>query len=120
MKFEREIRILEKAVAQNDYVMARRVIELNIEKFNQPSIRNQLTLDAVTLINCVTSFNEKDQKNVFSRETQLIVQHINKLAQTGSFVTLKRYCSLQSSLLTDPKIYEQLSNDVKILIPQHQ
>lgn len=117
-KIDREIMILEKMVKKSDFVAARRIIELNLEKFKSPAIRQHLSIDTVTLINSVILFNEEDSKDVFSRETQLIIQYINKLAYQGSFPTLKRYCFLQSALLSNPKVYALLSSEAKILIPQ--
>lgn len=118
MKIDREVILLERYIAQSDFVQARRVIESNLEKFKSMRVRSQLSLETISLINSVVIFNEGDNKELFSRETQLIIQHINKLASSGDLTGLKRYVSFHESLLSNPRIYNMLNTDARILAPQ--
>lgn len=117
MKFDKEVHRLEKAISKSDFVEARRIIELNLDKFKDTSVRIHLKLDVLDFINTVLMLNETEEEATFSRETLLIIQHINKLAYDGSFNALKRYCSLHEKILYNPKIYNLLSDNAKFLIP---
>ena len=117
MKIDRERVLLERAIANSDFISARRIIEKDITKFNSLSVRKKLSLEALTLVNSVTLFNQEEYKDVFSRETHLIIQHINKLASNGGFQYFKRYCSLHDKLLSNPRIYSLLNLDAKALVP---
>ncbi|SOC18057.1 hypothetical protein SAMN05880501_11027 [Ureibacillus xyleni] len=116
MKIDRDILLLEKAIGKSDYSLARKIIELNEEKFKRPYIRSKLSMEALTLLNCVHDLNDESNKELYSRETQLIIRHINKLAYDCRFSEIKRFTFLQKDLLSNPKIYGALSSDAKALI----
>lgn len=116
MKMDREVVLLERAVGKNDYPQARKIIELHFDKFKKPFIRSKLSMQALALLNCVVDLNDEDNKELYSRETQLIIQHINKLAYDCRFSEIKRFTFLQKDLLSNPKIYNALSSDAKALI----
>ena len=117
MKFDKEVHRLEKAISKSDFVEARRIVELNLDKFKETSVRVHLKLDVLDFINTVLMLNETEYEATFSRETLLIIQHINKLAYDGDFNALKRYCSLHEKILSNPKIYNLLNDNTKFLIP---
>lgn len=116
MKLDREVMLLEKAVGKSDYPQARKIIELHLDKFKKPDVRSKLNMEALTLLNCVLSLNDDEHKEVYSRETQLIIQHINMLAREFRFAEIKRFSFLQKDLLSNPKIYNALNSDAKALI----
>ncbi|MEX3623526.1 hypothetical protein [Viridibacillus arvi] len=117
MKIDRDIIKLERSIAKSDFILARKIIENDLNKFLSPTVRKELSLEALSLVNSIVELNQDDNKEVYSRKTQLIVQHINKLAYNGQFQDLRRYCSLHEDLISNPKIYNILSADVKIIIP---
>lgn len=117
MKIDREIMMLEKTLAKSDFIHARSIIERNIHKFSSPTYRRQLSIEALTLMNSVILINSSENKEVYSRETLLIIQYINSLARNGRLQELKRYSLLQAKLLSNPKIYSSLCLDAKALIP---
>jgi len=112
--------MLEKSLGKSDFVYARKLIENNITKYNSPSVLSQVSIDTLAFINTIILLNENGNKEVFSRETQLIVQYINKLAYDGNFTQLKRYSELNKDLLSNPKVYNILSADAKVFIPKPQ
>ena len=116
MKLDREVVLLEKAIAKSDYPQARKLIELHLEKFKKPDVRSKLNMESLTLLNCVLSLNDEENKEIYSRETQLIIQHINMLAREFRFAEIKRFSFLQKDLLSNPKIYNALNSDAKALI----
>ncbi|RUL53561.1 hypothetical protein [Lysinibacillus antri] len=116
MIIDREILLLEKAIGRSDYPGARKILELHAEKFRRPHIRSKLNMEALALLNCVDELNNEDNKELYSRETQLIIQHINKLAYDCRFSEIKRFTFLQKDLLANPKIYNALNSDAKALI----
>lgn len=116
MKIDRDVLLLEKAISKSDYPQARKIIELNFEKFKNSFIRAKLSMEALTLVNCVIDFNDDANKAVYSRETQLIIQHINSLARDFRFAEIKRFSFLQKELLANPLIYNALNADAKALI----
>lgn len=122
MKIERGIILLERAIAHSDFVGARKIIEKDLNKFDSLSVRKKLSLEALALVNSVVLFNQEDykDKDVVSRETQLIIQHINKLAHNGEFQYIKRYCLMHEKLLSNPKVYAFLSANAKVLVPEPQ
>ena len=116
MKIDRDVALLEKSLEKGNLIKARTVIESNMKAFTSPAIRNQLSMMALTLVNIVVDMNEGVYKDIYSRETQLIIAHINKLARDCKFNDLKRYAFLQSELLSNLKVYDMLSADAKIFI----
>lgn len=49
-------------------------------------------MEALALVNVVLNFHgDADNKDVYSRETLLIIQHINKLARDFRFAEIKRF-----------------------------
>lgn len=117
MKIDREVQMLERAISQSDYPQARKIIELHIDKFKKQFVRSTLSMEALALVNVVLNFHgDADNKAVYSRETLLIIQHINKLARDFRFAEIKRFTFLQKELLSNPKIYDALSSDAKALI----
>ncbi|WP_010289898.1 hypothetical protein [Kurthia massiliensis] len=116
MKIDRHIVTLDRCVATGDLVQARKIIESNLDYFLTPRIRNQLRLDSVALINSIVQMKEHGGGEVFSRETQLIVQHINKLAQDGKIIEIIRYAKHQAELLANPKVYALLSTNAKAIL----
>ncbi|MCM3388757.1 hypothetical protein M3649_11500 [Ureibacillus chungkukjangi] len=117
MKIDREVQMLERAISQSDYPQARKIIELHIDKFKKQFVRSTLSMEALALVNVVLNFHgDADNKDVYSRETLLIIQHINKLARDFRFAEIKRFSFLQKELLSNPKIYDALSSDAKALI----
>lgn len=116
MKIDRDIISLEKAIGKSDYLQARKIIELNESKFKKPHIRSKLSMEALTLVNYVHDFNNEKNDELYSRETQLIIRHINKLAYNCEFSEIKRFTFLQKDLISNPKIYNALSSDAKALI----
>lgn len=118
MKIDREVVYLEKSIAKNDYASARTIIEYNIKKLTSPGIRSKLSMEALTFLNCVLELNDEKNRDLYSRETQLIIRHINSLAHDCKFVELKNFAFLQKELLSNPKIYDSLNEDAKIFIPQ--
>ncbi|PYF06667.1 hypothetical protein [Ureibacillus chungkukjangi] len=117
MKIDREVQLLERAISQSDYPQARKIIELHIDKFKKQFVRSTLSMEALALVNVVLNFHgDADNKDVYSRETLLIIQHINKLARDFRFAEIKRFSFLQKELLSNPKIYDALSSDAKALI----
>lgn len=115
MKIDRDVLLLERAISKSDYPQARKIIELNFDKFKNTYIRTKLSIEALTLVNCVVDFND-DNNELYSRETQLIIQHINSLARDFRFAEIKRFSFLQKELLSNPKIYNALNADAKALI----
>lgn len=115
MKIDRNIVTLDRCVASGDLVQARKIIEANLDYFLTPCIRNQLRLDSVTLVNSIVQMKESGDM-AFSRETQLIVQHINKLAQDGKMIEIVRYAKHQAELLANPKVYDLLSTNAKAIL----
>lgn len=120
MKLDRDIVFLEKSIAKSDFASARVIIENNLEKLSNPRIRSNLSMEALTFLNCVIELNKEDNNVLFSRETQLIIRHINALANDCKFAELKSYAFLQKELLSNPKIYNALSEDAKIFLPKPQ
>lgn len=118
MKLDREIVLLEKYIGISDFVQARKIIELNLEKFKQQNVKNRLGLEALSLVNSVIAMNTDENKVVYSRETQLIINYLNTLARESNITTLKRFSKLHEPLLSNPKVYDLLSSDAKILIPR--
>ena len=117
MKIDREVQMLERAISQSDYPQARKVIELHIDKFKKQFIRSALSMEALALVNVILNFHDEEvNKEVYSRETLLIIQHINKLAREFRFAEIKRFTFLQKDLLSNPKIYDALSSDAKVII----
>lgn len=116
MRLDREILLLEKAISKSDYPQARKIIELHFDKFKSTFTRSKLSMEALTLVNCVVDFNDDENKEVYSRETQLIIQHINSLARDFRFAEIKRFSFLQKDLLSNPRIYNSLNSDAKALI----
>lgn len=118
LKLDREIVLLEKYIGLSDFVQARKIIELNLEKFKQQNVKNKLGLEALSLVNSVIAINTDENKIVYSRETQLIINYLNTLARDSNITTLKRFSKLHEPLLANPKVYDLLSRDAKILIPR--
>lgn len=117
MKIDREVLLLERAISQSDYPQARKIIEIHIDKFKKSFIRSTLSMEALALVNVVLNLNDDvENKDVYSRETLLIIQHINKLARDFRFAEIKRFTFLQKELLSNPKIYAALNSDAKALI----
>jgi len=117
MKIDREVLSLERAISQSDYPRARKIIEIHIDKFKKSFVRSTLSMEALALVNVVLNFHsDEENKEVYSRETLLIIQHINKLARDFRFSEIKRFTFLQKDLLSNPKIYAALSSDAKALI----
>lgn len=116
MKLEREMIYLEKAMKENDFAKARNIIESSLDVFTRPNIRAKLSMEALTLLNCIIELNDGANKYVYSRETQLIIQHINSLAYDCRFAEIKRFTFLYKELLANPKIYSFLSADAKAFI----
>lgn len=118
MKIDRSISFLEKLIAKNDFPSARKIVEENMKKFTNPAIRSQLSLDALTFLNCIVQINDGKEKNIYSRETQLIIRHINNLAYNCKLNELKCYIYLQKDLLSEPEVYNSLSEEAKVFIPK--
>lgn len=116
MKKERELIYLERAISQSDFAQARKLIEHNMEFFTKTHNRAKLSMEGLTLLNCVLELHNEENENLYSRETQLIIQHINSLARDCRFAEIKRFSFLQKDLLSNPKIYNALSSDAKALI----
>ena len=117
MKIDREVLSLERAISQSDYPQARKIIEIHIDKFKKSFVRSTLSMEALALVNVVLNFHsDEENKEVYSRETLLIIQHINKLARDFRFSEIKRFTFLQKDLLSNPKIYNILNSDAKALI----
>lgn len=115
MKIDRNIVTLDRCVASGDLVQARKIIEGNLDYFLTPRIRKQLRLDSVALINSIVDMKENGGDEI-SRETQLIVQHINKLAQDGKIIEIIRYAKHQAELLSNPRIFDLLSTNAKVIL----
>lgn len=118
MKIDRDIVYLEKFIAKGDFPSARKIVEQNLDKFTKPRMRSQLSLDALTFLNCIIQINDGKNKNIYSREIQLIIRHINNLAYDCKLSELKCYVYLQKDLLSEPEIYNALSEDAKVFIPK--
>lgn len=118
MKIDRDLAYLEKFIAKNDFPSARTIIEQNFKKFSEPNYRSKLSLNALTFLNCILQLNEQTDKKFYSRETQLIIRHINKLAHECKLSELKGYVFLQKDLLSDPQVYNSLNEDAKVFIPK--
>ncbi|HWI48243.1 MAG TPA: hypothetical protein VNU45_08495, partial [Rummeliibacillus sp.] len=119
MKLDRDIVFLEKSIAKSDFSLARKLIEHNIEKLSNPRVRSKLSMEALTFFNCVIQLNSESNNNdLYSRETQLIIRHINSLAYGCKFAELKSYAFLQKDLLSNPEIYNALCEDAKIFLPK--
>ena len=118
MKIDRDLTYLEKFIAKNDFPSARTIIEQNLKKFSQPNYRSKLSLNALTFLNCILQQNDQTDKNFFSRETQLIIRHINNLAHECKLSELKCYVFLQKDLLADPQVYNALNEDAKVFVPK--
>lgn len=116
MKINRDLHLLEKCIKNGDFVLARRIIELNINEFTTPRIRKQLSMEALTLLNIVVQLDDSSENEIYSRKTQHIIGYINSLARKGDLMSLKYYASLHKELLSNPKIYELLDADAKIFI----
>ena len=117
MKIDRDVLMLERAISQSDYPQARKMIERNLDRFKKPFIRSTLSMEALALLNVVLDFNkDEENKELYSRETLLIIQYINKLARDSRFSEIKRFTFLQKDLLSNPKIYNALNSDAKALI----
>lgn len=117
MKIDRDIRLLEICIAKSDFIKARRIIESNLKAFTLLQTRERLSMDALALVNSVTQLNAGDNEKLYSRETLLILQYMNQLASKGKLAELKRYSNLHKDFLSDPKIYDALSSEAKIIIP---
>lgn len=115
MKIDRNIVTLDRCVASGDLVQARKIIESNLDYFLTPRIRKQLRLDSVALINSIVDMKENGGDEI-SRETQLIIQHINKLAQDGKIIEIIRYAKHQAELLSNPRIFDLLSTNAKVIL----
>lgn len=115
MKIDRNIVTLDRCVALGDLVQARKIIESNLDYFLTPRIRKQLRLDSVALINSIVDMKENGGDEI-SRETQLIIQHINKLAQDGKIIEIIRYAKHQAELLSNPRIFDLLSTNAKVIL----
>jgi len=118
MRIDRDVVLLEKNLGKSDFVYARKIIESNLEKFSSSSVISKVSMDTLAFINSILMLNSNENKDVFSRETQLVVQYINKLAHNGHLTQLKRYLELNRDFLANPKIYELLSEDAKVFIPK--
>lgn len=118
MKIDRELFRLEKCIEKNDLVTARYIIERDINKFSSPEIRRRMSLAATVILDTVLKMREESNKKLYSRETQLIIQHINSLAKYCKFAEVKRFSYLHKDLLSDIKIYNLLNEDAKICIPK--
>ena len=118
MRIDRDIVLLEKTIGKSDFVYARKIIESNLEKFSSSSVMSKVSMDTLAFINSILMLNSNENKDVFSRETQLIIQYFNKLAHNGHLTQLKRYSELNRDFLANPKIYELLSADAKVFIPK--
>ena len=118
MKLDRDIVFLEKSIAKSDFSSARKLIENNIEKLSNPRVRSKLSMEALTFYNCVIQLNSESNHDLYSRETQLIIRHINSLAYECKFAELKSYAFLQKDLLSNPEIYNALCEDAKIFLPK--
>ncbi|HWJ80362.1 hypothetical protein QUF56_13140 [Ureibacillus composti] len=116
MKVNRDLLLLEESIKNGDLAQARRIIELNMMHFKTPRIRNQLSIEALTLLNMVVQFNDSSTNEIYSRKTQLIIGYINNLARKGHLTSLKHYASFHDELLSNPKIYNLLNADAKIFI----
>ena len=104
MKIDREVLELERAISQSDYPQARKLIEIHIDKFKKSFVRSSLSMEALALVNVVLNFHsDEENKELYSRETLLIIQHINKLARDFRFAEIKRFTFLQKDLLSNPK-----------------
>ena len=118
MKIDRELFRLEKCIEKNDLVTSRYIIERDINKFSSPEIRRRMSLAATVILDTVLKMREESNKKLYSRETQLIIQHINSLAKYCQFAEVKRFSYLHKDLLSDIKIYNLLNEDAKICIPK--
>lgn len=118
MRIDRDLILLEKTLKKSDFVYARKIVESNLEKFKNSSVASKVSIDTLAFINSVLMLNSDNNKEVYSRETQLIVQYINKLASDGHLTQLKRYSELNREFLSNPKIYEILSVDAKVFVPK--
>lgn len=118
MRIDRDLVILEKAIKNSDFVYARKLVEANLAKYSSTTTLSNVSLDTLAFINSVILINSGENKDLYSRETQLIVQYINKLARDGSLTQLKRYCELNKSFLSNPKVYDILSADAKVFVPR--
>ena len=118
MKIDRDVVLLEKTIGKSDFVYARKIIESNIEKFSSASVAARVSMDTLAFINSILMINLDENKDLYSRETQLIVQYINKLAHDGHLTQLKRYAELNKEFLSNPKVYEILSANAKIFVPK--
>lgn len=118
MKIDRDVVLLEKTIGKSDFVYARKIVESNIEKFSSASVVAKVSMDTLAFINSILMINLDENKDLYSRETQLIVQYINKLAHDGHLTQLKRYVELNKEFLSNPKVYEILSANAKIVVPK--
>lgn len=118
MKIDRDVVLLEKTIGKSDFVYARKIVESNIEKFSSASVVAKVSMDTLAFINSILMINLDENKDLYSRETQLIVQYINKLAHDGHLTQLKRYVELNKEFLSNPKVYEILSANAKIFVPK--
>ncbi|WP_397538475.1 hypothetical protein [Rummeliibacillus pycnus] len=118
IKLDRDILFLEKSIAKSDFTSARIIIEHNKEKLSSPRIRSKLSMEALTFLNCVIQLNSESNQDLLSRETLLIIRHINSLAYDCKFAELKSYSFLQKDLLSNPKIYNSLCEDAKTFLPK--
>lgn len=118
MKIDRDIVLLEKSLGKSDFVYARKIVENNLKKFSSASVAAKVSMDTLAFINSILMLNSEDNKDLYSRETQLIVQYINKLAHDGHLTQLKRYTELNRDFLSNPKVYAILSADAKIFVPK--
>lgn len=118
MKVDREIVYLERSIASNDFAHARTIIEHNADLFSKPSIRSKLSVEALALLNSVLQLRDGSNKDLYSKETQLIINHLNSLARDCRFSEIKRFSEMNKELLSNPQVYNLLNSDAKAIIPQ--
>lgn len=118
MRVKREIVHLERAIANNDFAHARSIIEHNVDAFSKPSIRSTLSVEALALLNSIIQLHGDSNKELYAKETQLIIKHINSLARDCRFAEIKRFSEMNKVLLSNPQVYNLLNSDAKAIIPQ--
>lgn len=118
MKVDREIVHLERAISSNDFAHARSIIANNIDTFSKPRIRSKLSVDALAILNSVYHAQNDSNKDVYARETQLIINHLNSLARDCRFAEIKRFSELNEQLLSNNQVYNLLNADAKAIIPR--
>lgn len=118
MRIDRDVVVLERTLRKNDFEAARKIVEDNLEKYSSSAVTAKVSIDTLTFIKSILMLNSDDNSELYSQETQEIVRYVNKLAYEGHLAQLKRYSDINRHFLTNPKVYNILSDDAKVFVPK--